>query len=48
MAVMAVLIAAIIWLGAYPQPVFNIAASGLANLQTATRGGPMLTDGASR
>lgn len=37
-AMMAVLIIAIIGLGVYPQPVFNTASSGLANLQTATHG----------
>ncbi|GLR66002.1 NADH-quinone oxidoreductase subunit M [Acidocella aquatica] len=45
MAVMAVLIAAIIWLGLYPQPVFDVATSGLANLQAATPDGLLLADG---
>ncbi len=31
--VMAVLMAAILWLGVYPQPLFDTAAAGLANLQ---------------
>ncbi len=35
MAVMAALITAIIWLGLYPQPVFNAASSGLENVQAA-------------
>jgi NADH-quinone oxidoreductase subunit M len=35
LAVMAILAAAIIGLGVYPQPVFNAAAAGLANLQSA-------------
>jgi len=48
MAVMAVLIAAIIWLGAYPQPIFDTAAPGLANLQTATQNGSPLADGEAR
>src|SRR5271170_4061874 len=30
--VMAVLAATIIWFGVYPQPVFNLASAGLANL----------------
>jgi len=45
MAVMAVLILAIIWLGVYPQPVLDIASTGLANLQTATHGAVMLSEG---
>lgn len=32
-AVIAVLMAAILWLGVYPQPLFDTAASGLANLR---------------
>ena len=48
MAVMAALIAAIIWLGVYPQPVFDAAASGLANLQTATGGAVMPAYGGPR
>jgi NADH-quinone oxidoreductase subunit M len=35
MAVMTALIAAILWLGLYPQPVLDTAAPGLVNLQTA-------------
>jgi NADH-quinone oxidoreductase subunit M len=38
LGVMAVLIAGIIWLGVYPQPVFDTAAPGLANLQVAKVG----------
>lgn len=34
MAVMAMLIAAIVWLGVYPQPIFNTASPGIGNLQS--------------
>ena len=33
MIVMATMIVALVWLGCYPQPVFDTASSGLANLQ---------------
>jgi NADH:ubiquinone oxidoreductase subunit 4 (subunit M) len=33
MLVMATMIVALVWLGCYPQPVFDAASSGLANLQ---------------
>ena len=36
--VMAVLAATIIWFGVYPQPVFNLASAGLANLQIGIQG----------
>jgi NADH-quinone oxidoreductase subunit M len=39
LAVMAVLTVGIIWLGIYPQPVFDVAATALVNLQTAVPGG---------
>jgi NADH-quinone oxidoreductase subunit M len=48
LAVMAALIAAIIWLGVYPQPVFDLASSGLANLQSKPHGNVILVDGDSR
>jgi NADH-quinone oxidoreductase subunit M len=48
LAVMAALIAAIIWLGVYPQPVFDLAASGLANLQPMPHGSVILVDGDAR
>ncbi|MDD2876007.1 MAG: NADH-quinone oxidoreductase subunit M [Acidiphilium sp.] len=38
LAVMAALSVAIIGLGLYPQPIFDVAAGGLANLQSATHG----------
>jgi NADH-quinone oxidoreductase subunit M len=36
--VMAALAATIIWFGVYPQPVFNLASAGLANLQIGVQG----------
>jgi NADH-quinone oxidoreductase subunit M len=48
LAVMGALIAAIIWLGVYPQPVFDLASSGLANLQSTPHGNVILVDGDSR
>jgi NADH-quinone oxidoreductase subunit M len=45
LVVMAVLAATIIWFGVYPQPVFDLASAGLANLQTAVHGGVILADG---
>ena len=42
---MAVLTATIIWFGVYPQPVFDLAAAGLANLQIAAHGAVMLAQG---
>jgi NADH-quinone oxidoreductase subunit M len=35
MAVMAAMMAVLVWFGLYPQPIFDTAASGLANLQRA-------------
>jgi NADH-quinone oxidoreductase subunit M len=45
LVVMAVLTATIIWFGVYPQPVFDLAAAGLANLQIAAHGAVMLAQG---
>jgi NADH-quinone oxidoreductase subunit M len=36
MLVMATMIVALVWLGCYPQPVFDAASSGLGNLQRVT------------
>ena len=33
MIIMATMITTLVWLGSYPQPVFDTASSGLANLQ---------------
>ncbi len=48
LAVMAALTITIIGLGVYPQPVFNTASGGLANLQSATHGVLKLAAGRSR
>ncbi|HET9147276.1 MAG TPA: NADH-quinone oxidoreductase subunit M [Acetobacteraceae bacterium] len=48
LAVMAALTVAIIWLGVYPQPVFDLANGGLVNLQAAAHGGVMLAEGGPR
>lgn len=48
LAVMAALTVAIVYLGVYPQPVFDMASGGLANLQTATHGVLKLAEGDPR
>lgn len=48
LAVMAALTVAIVYLGVYPQPVFDMASGGLANLQTATHGALKLAEGGMR
>ncbi len=48
LAVMAALTVAIVGLGVYPQPVFDVAAGGLANLQSATHGVLKLAEGGLR